>query len=327
MNTDKEYIELLIKNSIEDKTQSIRSQSFKKMNILFAIAVITMLLLIVGAKYIVSNSIEKKLNTTLTQRFDERELKHFSILEHKLLYISIINDLTATYNNNPIEAEVDNLINKIYKLKLNYHGEKGNTVEQLVFKLSSLLSANKHTTHLLEISELFKDIISHSTRINNIFVNYYGSKVLNSTINIHDHHFTQYYNAFNQHVEYSKDLDSEKEILPILMLVNFQISGQMRSQNINKLIHYLNSLSTDDKAYFLVDFTINIAQGYNNHIDYYSINQIIQEFMRIYKNELEQLMYNDGVKESILQRYKLSHSDKEIAKYKLALNTLYNFGL
>lgn len=323
MSVDKEYVDFLIKKTIENKIISDEIQGNRKTVLMFLTFLVLTSLGVLGMKYTIEHNISHQINDSIENSFS---IKYEDMISKKLLYIDIVNDLAAISNIiEPSETEVDELLDKIYQLETGYEQDPEINIEALIFRLSSFVAQAGHIKYLMQISALFQDVIISSKRLNNIFVNYHGKKVLSLTNESQNEYLKNYYNKFNEHVEHSKALGDDVRILPMLTLVTFHITGQMRSTNCDKLINYISQLAAPDKAQFMLALVMN--KSGQDSIENYTISQVTERFMTVYKNELEQISYSSGVKEFIVQKYKTVGSDKEIGKYRQALNDLYNFGL
>lgn len=319
---DKEYLQFLVKSVVEDKFIFYSMKLNRIRNTLLALALLLGLFSFIGIKYAINYNITPYVNNAVKSNI----AKFSKNYDERLLYISAISDLaTINYASEVSEKELNDIIDKIYALYISYSEISGFDTEILIYRLSDFLMRSGDSKLMQQVSEMFSKVILSSTRTTAIFVNYYGEKVLG--INGNENGFLEeYYSKFNYYIENDKKLGNNSSTLPILAVVSFHVTGQMRSSNSNQLIQYVSNLPVEDKANFLMGLVVNTNRS-SFQINDYTIVQTTENFISSYKNELEQIIYSNGVKEYIIDKYKNSYSNREIGKYRYILNYLYKMDL
>lgn len=172
--------------------------------------------------------------------------------------------------------------------------------------------------YLEELDQLFP-VIDKSEAINKKFIAYYGRKIL-SIMDSNDAHQAKYYKIFQNRVRVAELNSAEEDSLPFQILVQFHLSHNLRSTNVDTLLNSLNDLPIQSRAIALWTLMRNINPRFwqkNPLPSDFRVSKVVEKFVTVYHNMLLAIASTNGVKSTILNLYENANTveDQKLGRY------------
>jgi hypothetical protein len=332
-----EYLTMRISNVLEQK---IESRAQRNITFLRIAVLVIIFVLAPSAWFAMRAIIHQQVNKifvqslkgieTTQQDLNKRILDVKQSVDSRMFYIKLSNE-TATINLQPYVSlpEIQTLMNDLEQISK----EPKITQEPgFVFVLNNIVTILQkfgYSGFLDQIEQMFPKVVLKSRDINAKFISYYGRKILGIT-DIANITQSNYYKLFTKHVQIAETGNVEEDALPLQILVQFHIAGNLRNPNTDKLLRSVANLPVREQAAVLWEIMRNSNPRFwqkNPSPSDFRISKTVNKFITTYQIKLHVLAQTSGVKKTILEFYQNANTveDQKLGKeiihffYKMAV--------
>jgi len=221
-------------------------------------------------------------------------------------------------------SEIKPLMNDLEQVSKNPEITQAPGFVFVLNNIVTILQKFGYSGFLDQIEQMFPKVVLQSRDINAKFISYYDRKVLGAT-NIANITQSNHYQLFTKHVQIAETGNVEEDALPLQILVQFHIAGDLRNPNTDKLLRSVANLPVREQAVVLWEIMRNSNPRFwqkNPSPSDFRISKTVNKFIMAYQTKLHVLAQTSGVKKTILEFYQNANT---IEDQKLGKEIVYFF--
>jgi len=140
-------------------------------------------------------------------------------------------------------SEIKPLMNDLEQVSKNPEITQAPGFVFVLNNIVTILQKFGYSGFLDQIEQMFPKVVLQSRDINAKFISYYDRKVLGAT-NIANITQSNHYQLFTKHVQIAETGNVEEDALPLQILVQFHIAGDLRNPNTDKVNKFIMAYQT-----------------------------------------------------------------------------------